>query len=260
MKLRNFSLGINSYPASAPGSNHTTARDVLNLRVDGDGYLRLAPAVADWITFGAPVTGIARAYDHLFFLRDDGELYVIKDDNPTLPELVGSTDMRGKLSVIDEFETFFLFTSESDDTGYYYDVETDLLKALSYAETTKPSASIRSPVANGHTAGRFFYLFAEVKENDAVPDDTPAAAFHAPLSEGTFAGVTGGLGENRWQIDFSGLGFVNSDTTHIYVYRSTKVAGQVEDYDPLLSSEDALKFNTETVSYTHLTLPTNREV
>ena len=45
MKLRNFSLGINSYPASAPGSNHTTARDVLNLRVDADGYLRLAPGV-----------------------------------------------------------------------------------------------------------------------------------------------------------------------------------------------------------------------
>ena len=179
MKLRNFSLGINSYPASSPGSNHTTARDVLNLRVDGDGYLRLASAAVDWLEFPVKITGIARAHDHLFMLLEDGDLYVTEDDNETLPTLVASTEMRGRLSVIDEFETFFLLTSEgADDPGYYYDVESgDLtpLNFLAYSGKGRPSPvaalafSIGEDLAYGDhddaiirgTEFRIYYLFVE---------------------------------------------------------------------------------------------------
>ena len=250
MRLRNFALGINSYPSSSPGSNHTTARDVLNLRVDGDGYLRLAPGVQDWYAFDSKVTGIAKAHDHLFFLLEDGELWVVTRALPDVPRRVGSTEMRGKLSVIDTFETFFLLTSQAaEDPGYYYDVATKLLQPLTYEQTMRPTSFVRNPLTDpdnlltvGHSAGRFFYFFAEVKENSAAPEGTPAAAFHAPLSEASFVGTTGSLGAHKWQVDFSGFEFVNDDTTAIYIYRSPRVGGRPNAYEPQLSSKDALDF------------------
>ena len=252
MKLRNFSLGINSYPASAPGSNHTTARDVLNLRVDGDGYLRLAPGVTDWHELPSPVTGVARAYDHLFFLLEDGDLYKLTPDAPDTPTLVASTAMRGKLSVIDEFETFFLLTSESvEDPGYYFDVESGVLFPLKYNQTLKPPMSQVTDAEQdeGHRNGRrFFYVFAEVRLHSSVPEGSPAAAFHAPVSDPILIGDSS-ANDRFWRAHFSGISFNNDDTTHIYIYRSPTVILADDNYVPELTDDDAFDFFDRTQFY-----------
>ena len=149
MKIRNFSLGINGYPASSPGSNHTTARDVLNLRVDGDGYLRMAPGVRDSHAFDSKVTGIAKAHDHLFFLLEDGELFFVTPATADEPQSLGATELRGKLSIIDDFETFFLITSSAaDDPGYHYKVSDGTLTALDFMQTAA------RPTSRSITIGR----------------------------------------------------------------------------------------------------------
>ena len=252
MQLRNFSLGINSYPASAPGSNHTTARDVLNLRVDGDGYLRLAPGVQDWHEFSSKVTGVAKAHDHLFILLEDGELYKLTSEFPDTPIQVRvgdgtetQTDMRGKLSIIDEFETFFLLTSEAaDDPGYYFDVKSGLLQPLKYEQTPKPQTfRITDRVEEdgpGHeNSYKFFYLFAEVNVNDDVPEGSPASAFHAPVSEPILQGRIDSDEDKNWRAFFDDIEFANPDTTHIYIYRSPQITRDDEDYVPELTPGDA---------------------
>ena len=250
MKLRNFSLGINSYPASLPGSNHTTARDVLNLRVDGDGYLRLAPGVQDWHEFSSKVTGIAQAHDHLFFLLEGGDLYKLTRDDSDTPALVASTDMRGKLSVIDEFETFFLLTSEeADDPGYLYDVEGDELIALKLTQTSRPTTiQITDAEGDGGHEGHhvFFYLFTEVLVDDDETDEGQALGqLHAPVSAAYLAhqGLNSNITEETpYRVYFSGFTFNNPDTTHIYIYRSQPIVQRIADYIPDLTEADALEF------------------
>ena len=253
MKLRNFSLGINSYPASTPGSNHTTARDVLNLRVDGDGYLRLAPGLERWQEFSSKVTGVAKAHDHLFILLEDGDLWVVTRASPDQPRRVGSTEMRGRLSIIDEFETFFLLTSEgADDPGYYFAVRMEDesggsagdLYPLKYEQTPKPQTfRITDRVEEdgpGHeNSYKFFYLFAEVNVNDDVPEGSPASAFHAPVSEPILQGRIDSDEDKNWRAFFDDIEFANPDTTHIYIYRSPQITRDDEDYVPELTPGDA---------------------
>ena len=244
MRLRNFALGINSYPSSSPGSNHTTARDVLNLRVDGDGYLRLAPGIETWREFSSKVTGIAKAHDHLFFLLEDGDLYKLTGEFSDTPTRVGSTEMRGKLSVIDEFETFFLLTSEGvDDPGYYFDVQSGLLQPLIYQQTPTPTGQITAPRGGdgpGHdNSYKFFYLFVEVKILSNVPEGSPASAFHAPPSEPILEGRIDSDADDNWRAYFDDIEFANPDTDHIYIYRSPQITRNDEDYVPPLTAGDA---------------------
>ena len=260
-------MGINSYPASAPGSNHTTARDVLNLRVDGDGYLRLAPGVQDWHEFSSKVTGVAKAHDHLFILLEDGELYKLTSEFPDTPIQVRvgdgtetQTDMRGKLSIIDEFETFFLLTSEAaDDPGYYFDVKSGLLQPLKYEQTLTPTSRLTAPRAGdgpGHeNSYRFFYLFAEVNVNDDVPEGSPASAFHAPPSEPILQGWIDDENDdddnrdNNWRALFENIRFENDGTTHIYIYRSPQITRKDDDYVPELTRHDAFNIFDKNAFY-----------
>ena len=266
MKLRNFSLGINSYPASSPGSNHTTARDVLNLRVDGDGYLRLASAAVNWLEFPVKITGIARAHDHLFYACvEDGDLYVMEDDNETLPTLVASTEMRGRLSVIDEFETFFLLTSEgADDPGYYYDVESGDLTPLNFLDTAvRPTSPVRLTFSIGEdlaygdhddaiirgTEFRIYYLFVEYDADHQI------GAIGSPVSaQGWFLSAQirhDDDDDNSFTVKFNGFSVQNSNATHIRVYRALFFAGDREFQNPTDGTWYDLDYDVEGASFSH---------
>ena len=265
MQLRNFSLGINSYPASSPGSNHTTARDVLNLRVDGDGYLRLAPGVQDWQEFSSKVTGVAQAYDHLFILLEDGDLYKIMSDNPTLPELVDSTELRGKLSIIDEFETFFLITSsDADDPGYHYDVESDMLTPLDFMNiAVRPTSAIELKETIGEdlawgdhdeakirgTEFRIYYLFVEYDEKHII------GAIGGPVStEGWFlsAQIKHDKDEtNSFTIKFNGFKVSNPNTTHVRVYRALFHSRERQFDNATFGTWYKLDYDVSEPSFTH---------
>ena len=265
MRLRNFALGINSYPASSPGSNHTTARDVLNLRVDGDGYLRLAPGVERWQEFSSRVTGVAKAHDHLFILLEDGNLYRIMSDNSTLPELVGSTEMRGKLSIIDEFETFFLITSsDADDPGYHYDVENGVLTPLDFMNiAVRPTTAIELKDTIGKnlawgdhdeatirgTEFRIYYLFVEYDENHAI------GAIGGPVSaEGWFlsAQIKNSKDDtNSFTIKFNGFSVSNPNTTHVRVYRALFHSSERRFANPTFGTWYDLDYDVSEPSFTH---------
>ena len=265
MQLRNFSLGINSYPASTPGSNHTTARDVLNLRVDGDGYLRLAPSVERWQEFSSKVTGIAKAHDYLFFLLEDGELYKLTSELPDTPIQVGSTRMRGKLSIIDEFETFFLLTSsDADDPGYHYDVGSDLLTPLDFMDAavrprsaTELKDTIGKDLAWGDhdeakirgTEFRIYYLFVEYDENHVI------GAIGGPVSvQGRFLSAQikhDDDDKNSFTIKFNGFTVSNSNTTHVRVYRALFHSGERQFSNPTFGTWYTLDYDVSEPSFTH---------
>ena len=250
MNLSNFTLGINTYPSTQPQSNESTARDVVNLRVDEDGYLRPSPGTTRFRSQSQKVTGIAAAYDHVFYLLEDGDLYYQQSQGAAGGVLVAAnTELRGKLSIIQDFETFFLITSTGDDPGYLYDVETERLQILEYDKTETPTFTLNeNPMRNsmqiGHTNGYgFFYFFAEVREDDNVPEGSPLSRIHAPLSDALHARyIDTNSPNNTWEVRFTDFQFNNTDTTHIYVYRSPRIDFTGASYEPDLTASDALDF------------------
>ena len=267
MRLRNFALGINSYPSSSPGSNHTTARDVLNLRVDGDGYLRLAPGVERWQEFSSKVTGVAKAHDHLFMLLEDGDLWVVTGTSLDQRHRVGSTEMRGRLSIIDEFETFFLLTSsDADDPGYHYDVESRHLTPLDFMRTaarpTHRNRTIGDNLAWGDhdeaaiqgTEFRIYYLFVEYNQNHDI------GAIGSPVSNlGWFLSAqiqdvnhrqTDDT-DNSFTVEFRDFSLQNDNITHVRVYRALFHSDERQFSNPTFGTWYTLFYNVSAPSFYH---------
>lgn len=67
--------GIHSQQAKVE-HGQAYAADLLNLRIDGDGWLRTRPPADAIGTDGLPITGLAATDDFLWVLRTDGQLYV----------------------------------------------------------------------------------------------------------------------------------------------------------------------------------------
>ena len=265
MRLRNFALGINSYPSSSPGSNHTTARDVLNLRVDGDGYLRLAPGVERWQEFSSKVTGVAKAHDHLFILLEDGDLWVVTSASPAQPRRVGSTEMRGRLSIIDEFETFFLITSsDADDPGYHYDVHSRRLTPLDFMNIAiRPTRAIELEDTIGKdlawgdhdeakirgTEFRVYYLFVEYDDEHAI------GAIGGPVSAvGWFLSAqikNKDNDRNSFTIKFRGFSASNPNTKYVRVYRALFHSGERRFANPTFGTWYDLDYDVSAPSFTH---------
>ena len=97
------------------------ARDMANLRIDGDGWLQPRSAINDLGSSGDDITGIATTPSHVFILRD-GTLYIAEaDDLTTETEITDVSDLSGRISVVD-FTTYVVLTSEGDDQGFIIDV------------------------------------------------------------------------------------------------------------------------------------------
>ena len=130
---------IISYPSdiSAKGVD-VYPQDMVNLRVDRWGHLRLRPiiqgfemlSVGDLAPIGVHITGVAASADKLFWLRSDGKLFVI-DGLPGDPiEITGVENLEGRISVVAAFETFVILTSEGTDHGYVISLETNEAEPL----------------------------------------------------------------------------------------------------------------------------------
>ena len=82
---------IFSYPSDAGDGAETYAQDMVNLRVDRWGHLRLRPAIralqmheaGDIAPEGPAITGVAASARTLYWLRSDGNLY-LADDIPAI--------------------------------------------------------------------------------------------------------------------------------------------------------------------------------
>ena len=122
-RVENFSRGLHTKPARAEGGE-SYAADIENLRVDGDGFLRLRSNFRTVEPGGADITGVAVSEKHLFILRADGKLYIrsITQGLTTETEVPGVANMRGRISVVSRFSDYVVITSEGTDSGYWIDL------------------------------------------------------------------------------------------------------------------------------------------
>ena len=128
---RNSFLGIHTQPAKVPeGGGDQFFADLLNMRIDGNGWLQLRPPVEDIRTFSNDITGVATTDTHAFLLFDNGDLKVAPIEllisgtltNTNTP--LTDSDLEGRLSLVD-FGTYVVITSEGDDQGYIIDMRED---------------------------------------------------------------------------------------------------------------------------------------
>ena len=120
------------------------ARDMANLRVDGDGWLQPRSKVSDFGKPKANMTGVAATPNHLFALQENRRVIwtadlenfynlAFVDKNPA------DYDLEGRISVAD-FGTYYLMTSEGSDNGYLIDArDPDALYAYPLGLDPPPS-------------------------------------------------------------------------------------------------------------------------
>ena len=118
-----------SYPADVQGGAEAYAQDIVNLRVDRWGHLRLRPIIralqmsvaGDIAPAGTSITGVAGGANSLYWLQSDGELYVA-DNIPANPFRIRNLEnLSGRISLIDSLggpDNLVIFTSEGSDFGY----------------------------------------------------------------------------------------------------------------------------------------------
>ena len=82
----------------------TYASDMLNLRIDGEGWLQPRADVKTVQRLPSDITGIAATATHVFLLTSGGQLYVktlAALDSETPPtEITGVSNLQGRLSVV----------------------------------------------------------------------------------------------------------------------------------------------------------------
>ena len=128
-----FATGVHQYPSRVEAGAQY-ARDMRNLRVDADGYLRLRNATRRFSKQGRGFTGVARSYNHWWFLREDGTLfYQLADDREDnkVQIVEGIENFSGRFWVVGEYNDFVILKSEGTDRGYWFDISENVdVKAL----------------------------------------------------------------------------------------------------------------------------------
>lgn len=224
MRLSNFSLGINSHPGEAPDSREITARSVLNLRPNRDGYLTPATWFLDHYEFVSPVTGIAEANDTLFFLLSNGDLQKMDHDEPAPVSLIQASPMEGRLSIIDDFEDYVLITSESlSDPGYFYSIEDEAIYPLALNRASRPDNPHGRFDSNNFNEGfgsySIQYLFVEILEDHAINALGDAASDFSHSGVHFSVNTRDHEGFGSFSLFFDSFVFNNVDTTAIEIYR-----------------------------------------
>ncbi len=119
---------IFSYPSDAGDGAETHAQDMVNLRVDRWGHLRLRPVIralqmheaGDIAQEDLAITGVAASARTLYWLRSDGKLF-LADNNPANPfQIRNVSNLRDRLSLVSRIgdDNLVIITSEGNDHGY----------------------------------------------------------------------------------------------------------------------------------------------
>ena len=123
---RNSFLGIHTQPAKVEAGDQYPL-DLLNMRIDGNGWLQLRAPVEDSRTIGDETTGVATTDTHIFLLSEGGKVKIAKISDfatATLTTALTDEDLTGRLSLVD-FGNYVVFTSEGEDQGYIVDIRDD---------------------------------------------------------------------------------------------------------------------------------------
>lgn len=207
-----FTSGVHRYPSHSELGDNLSAGDMRNLRVDGDGYLRLRNAVPAVISGGAEhaYTGVGVSDKHLWTLRNgvsptprSGELQVFelsageRDGVSSTPRDVRNALLRrqrrirvpdnlkldGRLWVLDEFKDFVIGTSEGSDFGFWVDVRGENPIPFSGDELNVHTLGLLPPAMpyffpggskrDSLTTGLYVYALTSVRAFFKNPDDVP---------------------------------------------------------------------------------------
>ena len=149
-QLDNFILGMHTKPALVRGGSRY-ARDIKNLRIDSDGFLRLRSQVSGVGPDGADIEGVAASATHLFVLREGGELTIRSEDDleTEIPVTVeGTVHMQGRISIVSEFRDYVVITSEGPDQGFWIDMRDGQERIARRLGLDKPAANSFSLSSN----------------------------------------------------------------------------------------------------------------
>ena len=116
---------IFSYPSDAGDGAESYAQDMVNLRVDRWGHLRLRPAIralqmheeGDIASEDVSMVGVAASITRLFWLNSNAQLYVTNSIPADPLQITGVPLLSGRLSLVELGENIVL-TSEGSDQGY----------------------------------------------------------------------------------------------------------------------------------------------
>ena len=119
---------IFSYPSDAGDGAESYAQDMVNLRVDRWGHLRLRPAIralqmheaGDIAPEGLAITGVAASANALYWLRSDGKLFCVGDIPADPFEIRNVDNLSGRLSIVSRIgdDNLTILTSSGSDQGY----------------------------------------------------------------------------------------------------------------------------------------------
>jgi len=223
--------GIHMQPAKVE-AGHSFARDMNNLRIDGDGWLRLRQGTDNIFTRDSNITGIVASQRHVFALDEDGALIGVVGNTETEIDTAG--DMEGRLSLVD-FNSYVIITSEGDDQGYIIDLrEGEDFNTISLGLPPPGDSSFSVNQGTDDTRNQdeglldstsYYYRLTFV----ALPDDeeTPWYGMESPPTAARIAlGTTSG--GDAIYTEIAGIIF-SKDTypypdgaTHFRIYRSNR--------------------------------------
>lgn len=265
MQMHNWQItkfhGIHSFPADVPEGSAVLSQDLVNLRINRWGHLRPRPPIRhlnpdifsdfwddgsaamnywsaggknlwnDGIGADEQITGVAGSAEFLFYLRSDGTLFRESVITPTLTQISGVENLRGRLSIVSAYETFVILTSEGDDRGYYISNNSlfalplaiprpdisDFTMAVGLGTGSNPSDPALT--RNRYATDRIFYKISFASQDkegfESQPSQSQARVVRQYPASTSY--VT--------QFSLPGTAFVGLDPriTHINFYRSLKL-------------------------------------
>lgn len=173
--ISNYTPGELTYHEAVEGGE-LTAQEMLNLRADTNGALRLRHGIfARGTEQQNDITGIAASDERLYYITTNGQLFYRNNDRsnqsdteiPIRTETGSPSNLNGRISLIYEYEDFDILTSEGEDQAYWIDIrETDNIQAY--------NLGINPPVSGSLTAQPG--VFGQIADNEramgyAVPED-----------------------------------------------------------------------------------------
>ena len=225
-QLDRFNTGIHTEPGKVTEPvGEYYANELLNLRVDDNGWLRTRQRIFASGASGADITGVAATDERLYVLRTDGLFVRDRDDLDTEYEVglgaVGQSivDLSGRISVVNR-GNYDVVCSEGLDQGYLIDTQTRLAEGLGI-RTPAPSESLTfttSRTDDGDlTPGFYAYRFTwaapghtlgELESNPSEPFTVEIEDFEVSLDHNTIT------------VTLPGLNPVDPPITHYRIYRT----------------------------------------
>ena len=246
--------GIHTQPAK--GGNPAYARDMQNLRINGNGWLQLRPGTQTLGDTGNNISGIAATTTHVFYLRAS-ELYVRQiDDLTTETQITGTRFLAGRLSIID-YNTYVILTSEGTDTGYILDMrDSDDITAYPLGLPAPGESALIAQASDTETGQLENFAVYEYKISTvALGDDDENIIWYGMESEASPTSynrpsdnaVVQLVNQSAVQLTFSVL--QNAPATHVNIYRSQAIEAidhTNEDYTSIFRKVATVAFPATT--------------